>query len=306
MSARIMSTLCLGLVLWGADSAAGQGPTITITLPDEERVLRFTEVNQPALAVRVSESTGAQFSHIQEPLAGALVRLRALFGNPPAERGLTVWMVSSAPEMQLLLAEQTGEKLEPEQIAMVRVHEDNLYLMVHEGVPPLETLRLVLQEESMRLIRRVGYQEREQGVGWFYTGMAGYLSWYVAATELGQNRTGIERRMQAHYARSFNSENAIDLAMLERWKDWTEQLVNNPGPVYAQAVLAYLFLAQKTQPTIGVTVLRVSEAPDDFQFAFERATGMRLYQFEMALRDELYPTLRPTPQENAAPAEGGP
>ncbi|MCB1306578.1 MAG: hypothetical protein KDK30_00285 [Leptospiraceae bacterium] len=241
-----------------------------------------------------SPHTTPEFEQIRLKLEQGIAELDQIFGHPPVDRRPAFWFVADEAEMRFVLNEQIPYLNEDGVYRAIKSrvyrHQGNVYILYRAGTPRAQVLRLVFQVHTDRLIRAVADSPvDEDTVGWFFNGMAAYYAWLMQSRLYDLSPVEANSRILDYYARYFDPEQAAPLAELESWREWKRALQSNPGQVYGQAAIAYLYLARSKNPGIGLTVLRLLENGESFSEAFERATGTRLFEFEEQFKKEMLP-----------------
>jgi hypothetical protein len=221
--------------------------------------------------------------------------LSASYGASGLRTRPRVWIAANAAALGAALSEAAPRLSAEERRAAVAgglyQTETDLFVLYPSGSHPDGLLRLLFIDAARRLTVQIS-GDKLRDAQWFQTGLAAYAGWSAWGRASSMDRATYESAMFAYYARNFNPESARPLARLEREGDWKRAVRANAAGVYAQAALSVMELARLLNPETLYMLAGLSRDYPNFQQAFERATGLRLADFERKLIEGLYPRVR--------------
>ena len=233
---------------------------------------------------------------IKKRLEEGLGRLYTIFEKPALKAAPVYWLLKEEKELETVLADKRFN-LKPAQKALALQrglfrNDRHIVVKLDPIISDDWLLRILFTEYSRNLMDALAPSAKNLRIGWFYAGLSTYMSWMVVAEQDNQNRKIYERYILQYYGRFYTEKGFLPLELLENPADWEAALGRNPQVVFSQAVLAYQYLARLKGPTIGVVILRIFEREDAFNTAFERATLLKLPDFEKKMSEEFYPQLK--------------
>ncbi len=263
----------------------------------------FARHDSGPLTLYVSDALKIELEPERARIDAGMNYLNASYGATGLRTRPRVWIAANDAALGAALSEAAPRLSAEERRAALAgglyQTETDLFILYPSGSHPDGLLRLLFIDAARRLTMQIS-GDKLRDAQWFQTGLAAYAGWSAWGRASAMDRAAYESAMFAHYARNFNPDGATPLARLERQGDWKRAVRANATGVYAQAALSCLELARLLNPETLYMLAGLARDYPNFQQAFERATGLRLADFERKLIEALYPRLRESPRAPAA------
>lgn len=288
---------CLGLALSlaGAGLAAQPGDSRRKPPQADRLPANFARHDSGPLTLYVSDALKTELEPERARIDAGMNYLSASYGAAGLRTRPRVWIAANAAALGAALSEAAPRLSAEERRAALEgglyQTQTDLFVLYPNGSHPDGLLRLLFIDVARRLTVQIS-GDRLRDAQWFQTGLAAYAGWSAWGRASSMDRAAYESAMFAHYARNFKPESATPLARLERQGDWKRAVRANAAGVYAQAALCSLELARLLNPETLYMLAGLARDYPNFQQAFERATGLRLADFERKLIEGLYPRVR--------------
>ena len=280
-------------------------------LPLPAQSIKMYNIQLDGCRLRFSPDLSGRAREMKAAINSGLRRLAGILESPGIPDGCVFWLVTDEEEMHAVLTEAIGihpvrQRDRLEQTIYMGFYQDERHVVLRSpATTPLDWhLRLLFSRYAGMLLDSMTPGSNERRVGWLYAGLTGYLAWQVTSeyknpgmTDGKDNKRLFERRLEQYYRQYFNPDRAPSLQALGEEEGWRKAVRLSPAQVQAQSILTYLYLSLKTDPLVGVRLLRIYEEDRIFGTAFKRATGMDLVDFEEEVRTRFYPLYKQKPEQ---------
>lgn len=274
--------------------------------PLRAQSVKMYNIQLEGCRLRFSPDLADRARQMKRMINQGLRRLASMLESPGIPEGCVFWLVTDEEQMAAVLSEAIGidpvrqrDLLEQTIYRGFYHDEQNVVLRSPPDTPLDWHLRLLFSRYAGMLIDAMTPGARAHRVGWLYAGFTGYLAWQVTAEidnplegDANKLRREFEARLESYYRQYFDPDRAPSLRALGEEEGWRRAVRLSPAQVQAQSVLTYLYLGLRTDPLVGVRILRIYESDQIFSSAFRRATGLDLDRFEEELRTRYYPLYR--------------
>lgn len=293
--------LALSLVGVGLEARPGESRRKP---PQADRLpANFARHDSGPLTLYVSDALKTELESERARIDAGMNYLIASYGATGLRTRPRVWIAANAAALGAALSDAAPRLSAEERRAALAgglyQTQTDLFVLYPSGSHPDGLLRLLFIDAARRLTVQIS-GDKLSDAQWFQTGLAAYAGWSAWGRATSMDRATYETAMFAHYARNFDPDAARPLARLERQGDWKRAVRSNAAGVYAQAALSGLELARTLNPETLYMLAGLARDYPNFQQAFERATGLRLADFERRLIETLYPRVREARRSPAA------
>lgn len=254
-----------------------------------EKIYRYSEfVSLQAGVAELSASPRIEALDDQARLrfATGVGYLERYFGGRGLPARVHYWIAADDAELRQLLIDRSALRHADEQALAERlgifVNGNDVFLRLPAEADPAGALQTALHDLARRYVV-VAAGDGLDHAAWFGAGLAQTLSARAlgAQDEAAASSVSTERwRTQARL------QGDRPLLRIERRDDWRRAVQSEPQQALATAALAVAFLERQSGVSAPRSILEQLAKGVPFDQAFERASGMRLFEFEQRLRRE--------------------
>ncbi|MBX7056878.1 MAG: hypothetical protein K1X75_02340 [Leptospirales bacterium] len=236
----------------------------------------FIELQTGAATIAYSPALQGQADEFSLKFAAGVAYLQRSFSGEGLPAAPRYWLAAGPEEMRDLLQQRqvTADRAELDLAARLGVYSAGaeVFLICPAGADPGGAMATAFHDLARRYVSVQGGRGIEQAP-WFSAGLA-----QLMALRALDGRSG--EAVVAALRTEVELPAGRPLQSLEQAGHWRQAIVSNPQETLKVATLAVAYLETQSGPSTAAAILGQLHSGAPFAQAFERSSGMRLYEFE--------------------------